>query len=106
MPTLLTLHQANERGLLPDHGYRRHSQDGTAHVSYFDADRQLSFVWDGSLEHPIEVEAGGYGEPVTALLLVDESDLPPSNYLRAAEWMVWFEALCQRSVSTVLRDGA
>lgn len=106
MPTLLTIAQANERNLLPDHGYRRHSQDGTAHVTYFDADHQLSFVWDGSIEHPIEVEHGGYGEPVRALLLVDETDLPPTNYLRAAEWMVWFESLCQRTLSMVLQDGA
>ena len=40
------------------------SVDGHAHLTYYDAEHGLSFVWSGSLEHYVEVSAGGYAEPV------------------------------------------
>ena len=106
MPTVSSIALAKARGLIPEDGYRRHSQDGTAHVTYYDEPHCLSFVWDGATEHPIEVEHGGYGEPVSVLLFINESDLSPAQHLRAVEWMVWFESMCQRTVSMVLQDSA
>lgn len=87
---------AEARGLLTEHGYRRYSQDGTAHFTYFADDSLLSFVWDGCAAHPIEVEQGGYGEPVLALCVIDEGDLPHEARLEPAEWALWFEGLCDR----------
>lgn len=43
----------------------RQAEDGTAHFTYFIAERELSFTWNGTAEH-IDVSVGGYGERVTA----------------------------------------
>lgn len=85
---------AKARGLLREHGYRRYSQDGTAHFTYFTDDTLLSFVWDGCAGHPVEVEHGGYGELVLALVLLDEGDLPHDTRLTPAELALWFERFC------------
>lgn len=42
------------------------SQDGKAHITYYDRERSISYVWDG--DDVIEVSYGGYGEPVVARL--------------------------------------
>lgn len=94
MAAIVDRSTALARGLLNEHGYRRHSQDGTAHFTYFADDSLLSFVWDGCAGHPIEVEHGGYGEPVLALALIDEGDLPHEARLSPAEWVLWFERCC------------
>jgi hypothetical protein len=45
-------------------GYRSEcGHDGSAHITFYDAHRLLSFTWDGRAEW-IEVHHGGYGEPV------------------------------------------
>lgn len=41
------------------------SDDGKAHFTYYDAERCISYVWDGDSMR-IEVSHGGYGEPVIA----------------------------------------
>lgn len=94
MATVVDRATARARGLLMDHGYRRYSQDGTAHFAYFMDDTLLSFVWDGCAGHPVEVEHGGYGEPVLALCLIDEGDLPHDARLSPAGWALWFERFC------------
>ena len=43
--------------------YVPQNTDGTAHITYFDARTQASFVWDGDATE-IQVSIGGYGEPV------------------------------------------
>lgn len=43
--------------------YPTEAADGTPHLTYF-ADN-VSFVWSGNIEHPIQVCSGGYGEDVT-----------------------------------------
>ena len=48
--------------------YRSTCQNGTPHLTYYRPEDDLSFVWDGWLSHPIEVEFGGYGEPVIATI--------------------------------------
>lgn len=40
------------------------SDDGKPHFTYYDAERLLSYVWDGG--PMMEVAYGGYGEPVIA----------------------------------------
>lgn len=94
MASVLEAEVAVIRGILTDHRFRRYSQDGTAHFTYFAADTLLSFVWNGCATHPIEVEHGGYGEPVIALCLLDEGDLPHDARLTPAEWALWFERFC------------
>lgn len=42
------------------------SDDGKPHFTYYDAERMLSYVWDGG--PMMEVSFGGYGEPVIALI--------------------------------------
>lgn len=49
-----------ERGLHWESG-----NDGHAHLTYFDKSRQLSFVWDGDVNTPVQVSHGGYGEPIS-----------------------------------------
>lgn len=39
-------------------------EDGRAHMTYYDAERSLSFTWDGN-NQLIEVREGSYGDPVT-----------------------------------------
>lgn len=40
--------------------------DGTSYVTYYDNERQFSFVWDG-VDDFIEISHGGHAEPVTHL---------------------------------------
>lgn len=94
MATIVDRSTARARALLNEHGHRRYSQDGTAHFTYFTGDTLLSFVWDGCAGHPIEIEHGGYGEPVLALTFLDEGDLPHEARLPPAEWALWFERFC------------
>jgi len=39
------------------------SEDGQAHLAYFDVRTQASFIWDGRAIE-IQVCLGGYGEPI------------------------------------------
>jgi hypothetical protein len=82
--------------------YRVGCQDGEAHFTYFLADDQLSFVWDGHFACPIELERGGYGEVLIATVALDDADLP--NATAAHEWAQWFASLCQ-SIATQLEEG-
>lgn len=73
--------------------YRSTCQNGTAHLTYYIAEQSLSFVWDGSLDHPIEVEHGGYGEPVIAT--IDPRTLIPTDGPGGwGEMFEWFERRC------------
>jgi hypothetical protein len=45
---------------------RFENADGTAHLAYYAED--VSFVWSGSAERPIQVCPGGYGEPPVAVV--------------------------------------
>ena len=45
---------------------RQQGQDGNVHLTYFDKEHQLSFVWDGSEGDWIDVSVGGYAEPMIA----------------------------------------
>lgn len=88
--------------------------DGTPHMTYYDAERQLSFVWDGRSTE-IEVSVGGYGEPVRDVIdlmrfnpsmfstdastdvrvpvLVPTTDEPLVE--QAHDWLQWFATICQ-----------
>lgn len=48
--------------------YQRRTGDGQPQFTYFDPSSTLSFVWTGVPTDPIEVEVGGYGEPVQAVI--------------------------------------
>lgn len=81
--------------------YREGSQDGTPHFTYFIAESQLSFTWDGHFACPVEVEHGGYGEVLIASARIDESDFPERT--TAHEWLQWFACLCQ-SIALSLKE--
>ena len=34
---------------------RRHDTDGQVYLAYFRKDANLGFVWDGNIEHPVQV---------------------------------------------------
>jgi len=69
------------------------NEDGHPHFTYFDKPNQLSFIWNG-LANEIEVCQGGYGEPV-----IDRIDIHAEpDKQTAAEWMLWFLAICRNYV--------
>lgn len=76
--------------------HRVYSQDGEAHITYYLAERQLSFVWSGKPTRPIEVEHGGYAERLVAIALLGEDDLPETTPSTPQDWLLWFEDLCQK----------
>jgi hypothetical protein len=73
--------------------YRSTCGNGTAHLTYYRPAESLSFVWDGTLDHPIEVEHGGYGEPVIAT--IDPRPLMPADGPGSwGEVFAWFTRTC------------
>lgn len=48
----------------------RHDANGQVHLAYFRDDVNTGFVWDGNIEHPIQVTRE-VGEPI-----IDTFDLP------------------------------
>lgn len=46
--------------------YTRRTGNGIPHLAY--SESGISFVWTGHPSDPIEVEVGGYGEPVTHVI--------------------------------------
>ena len=66
--------------------------DGTPHLAYYDRASNLSFVWTGHPDHPIHVQAGGYGEPTTALINLEGSY--PGGHETPAEAFTWFREAC------------
>lgn len=75
--------------------------DGCPHFAYFDADLQLSFVWDGRSDH-IEVCYGGYGEPVSDRLPVD---LTTVRLTWPAFALMQFQVRCEQYVAEKLGLG-
>jgi hypothetical protein len=83
--------------------YRRTCQNGTPHLTYFRADDQLSFNWDGTMSSPIEVEYGGYGEPVIAT--IEPTDVPALHSgLTLADLFPTFTAVCDEWADSDPRD--
>lgn len=84
------------------------SQDGQAHVAYFDFRSQASFVWDGMSE-VIDVCIGGYGEPVDHTISADVvvrngRIYPLEGEVRHNPSMAnlnWFAAVCQAHAKTL-----
>jgi len=85
-------------------GYRVRSQDGQPHITYYDAEHQYSFVWDGHVDHPIEVEHGGYGEVLVALIQLGEEDAPPEGTRLPDAWLFWFALVCQQALPQLLAE--
>jgi hypothetical protein len=100
--------------------YRRRTGDGIPHLTYFDRDSQLSFVWTGNPQDPIEVEHGGYAEPTVAVITTRaRSDIPlgpelthyladidPEVVVRQSSAVVahWFSHICSEWVAAIA-DG-
>jgi hypothetical protein len=79
------------------HERYRQDGDGIPHFAYFDKPTQLSFVWDGSAEHPIQVAWGGYGEPIIDHLETHLVGLVPET---PAAWLHWFKIQCEEYVES------
>lgn len=60
-----------ERGAL---GFSAQNADDKPHLTYYLAERGLSFVWDGVTPY-VDVCIGGYGEPVYHRIEIDRSFL-------------------------------
>lgn len=45
------------------------AEDGKVHLAYFNADANVSFVWNGTNKNMIDVCPGGYGEPVRGYII-------------------------------------
>jgi len=75
--------------------------DGTAHFAYFDEPHQLSFIWDGQSTEA-EVSFGGYGEPVTDRIPLDE--ILPALFVdsdiggQPIDWLDWFTQVCRNYI--------
>lgn len=65
--------------------------DGRPHFAYYYKQGELSFVWDGNLEHSIEVCPGGYGEPVDDHIELSRSPMPK---MFPHQWLEWFAQVC------------
>ena len=81
----------------------RQDADDIPHFAYYDAKTLLSFTWDGSAEHPIQVAFGGYGERV-----IDHIDLPPGVQPKRFphEWLEWYRTICLFYIQSKLKREA
>lgn len=70
--------------------------DGTPHLTYYDQEHLLSFVWDGNSDH-IDVSHGGYGEPVVDTILVPT---PLRSVTNIGVLLTTYEVVCQHYVHT------
>jgi hypothetical protein len=69
----------------------RQGADGVAHLTLYDPDTQLSFVFDGNAIGLVEVSHGGYGEPV-----VDQFTIRTWPYAGPRAQLNWFEEMCRQ----------
>lgn len=65
--------------------------DGMVHLTYFDRDAQLSFIWSGRTNEPIHVQHGGYGEPTVELIDPEPVYTAPEN---PVDLFDWFRTVC------------
>ena len=80
----------------------RQGDDGAPHLTYYDRDRLLSFVWNGRAD-VIEVSHGGYGEPVGWLLPArDEA----AGHSGPAQALLDFQVTCDQWVERVYDSPA
>lgn len=77
-------------------GYTSRHSDGTPALEFFNTATGHAFTWTGDRSDPIEVSAGGYGEPVTCLIQLSAAPVPKNlvdalAWFRdvAAEWVAW-----------------
>lgn len=68
--------------------------DGIPHLTFYDPNENISFVWSGDFDRPIQVCPGGYGEPAAAEIDVScdpmqEMDFPVGIFL------AWFRGQCR-----------
>jgi len=68
-------------------------QDGTPHLTYFDADTQLSFVYDTKHKATVAVSHGGYAEAV-----IDTFDIY-FDIERVEETLLTFARYCRAYVA-------
>lgn len=79
-------------------------QDGTAHLAFFDPRMQLSFVWNGLLAEPIEVQPGGDGEPTTALIPLTSA--AAAAVVNAGDALpAVFQTICEQWIRTEVHGG-
>lgn len=78
-----------------DEHYLTQGADGTAHLTYYRADKALSYVWSGDTA-TVLVSRGGYAEPVIEGIRLTEplagvDSLGPLTFRRVVER---FRSLC------------
>lgn len=59
--------------------YPAQGEDGTVHLTYYDKEHELSFVWDGKAGC-VEVSHGGHGEPVIDRIEVTDPEVITSHF--------------------------
>jgi hypothetical protein len=76
-------------------GARRHDEDGQVYLAYFRNDAVLGFIWDGNIEHPVQVTRET-SEPV-----IDTFQLPDLGVgLSPMTLFVLFKRECDRYTDT------
>lgn len=77
---------------------RRHDDDGRVYLAYFRVDLTLGFVWDGNIEHPVQVTRE-MGEDV-----IDTFHLPDVGFMPYAEMFALFKRSCDQFTTTFHED--
>lgn len=80
-------YRPDEESVMPQ---PRQDADGQPFVSYYRNDEHLSFCWSGLPDQPVEVSAGGAGEPVVAT--IDPPKIPSTFAL--PEILAHFRLVC------------
>lgn len=83
--------------MAPDNFENRQDNDGTAHLAYFDVASQASFVWNNTMGVWVDVNIGGYAEPLDHRMALpfDPADLSIVGMLPA------FEQACREHAATL-----
>jgi hypothetical protein len=79
-------------------GSNRQDEDGTPYLAYFRNDLTMGFIWDGHVDHPVQVQRE-MGEPVIATFVIA---LPDG--LDAAQILQRFQNACDAFVQVRLNS--
>jgi hypothetical protein len=80
---------------------RRHDADGHVYLAYYRNDRVLGFIWDGNIEHPIQV-THEMGEAVHDTF---ELDLHGAITINPSGLFLMFKRACDQYADTERNDA-
>lgn len=77
-------------------------EDGTPHLTFYEATSRLSFVWNG--KGRILVEEDGYGEPVIDVIPVNEATRNSIEQVPILSVLDWFERTCRDYAAKAMKE--